>query len=169
LKLSVRHLFNLALVAVLLAFVTVAAGYNPQARLMPLIIGIPVLALAVWQTVSDLILGARGAAAGAAAGERLSGSPREVATPPRVPGREIGVFLWTLLLFLLLYLFGFVATTFLYTFLSLKIRSRLNWPLSLGVAAAALAFLYGVMVYALKVQLYPGIVTLALRRMFYGY
>lgn len=167
-KLSVRHLFNLALVAVLLAFVTVAAGYNPQARLMPLVIGVPILALAVWQTVSDLILGARRAAE-AVTGEHASASPKEVPTPSRMPGREIRVFLWTLLLFLLLYLFGFIVTTFLYTFLSLKIRSRLNWSLSLGVAAAALAFLYGVMVYALKVQLYPGIVTLALRRMFYGY
>lgn len=166
-KLPFRHVFNLVLVVILVAFVVTAAGYNPQARLMPLVIGIPVLALAIWQTANDWRTSGGDTRMHASTKEMRS--DREEGAPTGRFRQELRVFLWTLALFVLLYLFGFIITTCVYTFLSLKVRSRLNWVTSVAISAGAFAFLYGVMIYALQVQLYPGIVVLALRRALYGY
>lgn len=83
--------------------------------------------------------------------------------------KEIVVSLWVVGMFVSLYLFGFILTTFFYTFLSLKVRSRFSWISSLGVSAGCLAFLYGVLITALNVELYQGVVTIALRKALLGY
>jgi predicted permease len=81
----------------------------------------------------------------------------------------VNAFVWAISLFIALYLFGFIITTALYTFLSLKVRSHFSWRSSIGVSVGCLAFLYTVMIYGLRVDLYTGSVILALRKVFYGY
>jgi hypothetical protein len=146
-------------------FIGMALGYNPQARLMPLVVSIPIFILAVLQTTSDL------------RASRRSGLDAEKAKVPaegETPGKakirkEASAFIWAISLFAAIYLFGFVITTFLYTFLALKVRSRFSWKSSLGVSLGCFAFLWVVMVYGLKVDLYPGAVILTFRKAFYGY
>jgi hypothetical protein len=83
--------------------------------------------------------------------------------------KEVSAFLWAIGLFLGFYLFGFIITTVLFTFLSLKVRSRFNWKPSIGVSVGCLAFLYLVLVYGFNLDLYPGSLVLLARKALYGY
>jgi len=154
-----RHLFNIAVVLVLLAVVIMSLGYNPQARLMPLLIGIPILILAVIQTIIDF--------REAASEKKKMLTEEEIKEAKRRFAKEINVSLWVVGLFLSVYLFGFLITTFAYTFLTLKVRSRFPWKQSLGVALGAWAFLYFVLYKLLEVDLYDGIVVVTLRKLFF--
>jgi hypothetical protein len=165
-KISFRHIFNLSVVVLLVVYVVTAMGYNRQARLMPLVISIPVLILAIWHTVLDFMA------------ERKLKQVQSRKTPPasEAPAaveselkKEIIVFVWVIFLFVSLYLIGFIATTFLFSFLSLKIRSGFSLKSSLGVSVGSLVFLYVLLIKGLQVDLYPGVITLVLRKAFYGY
>ena len=158
-KLPLRHILNFFVVIVLGVYIAVASGYNPQSRLMPLVVSIPIFLLALWQTFIDL------RSAGG-----LKDGKRGIKTDDNgLIARECKVLLWVFSLFISLYLFGFIITTFLYTFLSLKVRSRLNLGVSLGVSGGALAFVYLVLIWGFNVDLYQGSVVLLLRKMLYGY
>jgi len=165
-KSSSRHIFNLTVVALLGAYIATAMGYNSQARLMPLAVSFPIFLLSIWQTISDFRASHEKKEA---SDEKRGEPPKKQFSPGKGLGEELNVFLWVVSLFVSLFLFGFIATTFLFTFISLKIRSRFGWRSSLGVSIGSLAFLYIVMISALRVDLYQGVVILALRKMFYGY
>jgi len=158
-KFSFRHIFNLLVVVLLLIYVITAMGYNRQARLMPLVVSIPILILAIIQTIRDF------------RASRQTASERDEAKPPDKVrfAKEVNAFLWAISLFVAIYLFGFVLTTFLFTFLALRVRSRFSWKSSVGVSLGCFAFLWIVMVYGLKVDLYPGSVMIMLRKAIYGY
>lgn len=165
-KFSFRHVFNLIVVVLLSIYVVTAWGYNPQARLLPLVVSIPILILAIGLFISDLRASRQ--ASGVSGGVKLPISHVEVAPKGKFK-KEIKAFVWAISLFVALYLFGFIITTALYTFISLKVRSHFSWRSSIGVSVGCLAFLYIVMIYGLRVDLYMGIVILALRKVFYGY
>ncbi len=163
-KLSFRHVFNLVVVVLLGIYIWTALGYNSQARLMPLVVSIPIFVLAIIQTINDLKKSPRTAPAN----KELA--PRE--EKPAEKGKfkkEVNAFLWAVSLFIVIYLFGFVFTTLIYTFLALKVRSRFSWRSSIGVSVGCFAFLWIVMIYGLKVDLYPGLIMIALRKAIYGY
>lgn len=162
-KISFRHIFNLSVVVLLALYVVTAMGYNRQARLMPLVISIPILILAVWHTVIDFSADRKK--------KTVSVKEKAAALPAGSNGlkKEVAIYLWVVFLFVSLYLIGFIATTFLFTFLSLKVRSRYSWKSSLGVSAGSLVFLYVLLIKGLQVDLYAGVITLALRKAFWGY
>jgi Tripartite tricarboxylate transporter TctB family len=163
---SFRHIFNLAVVVLLTIYVITAMGYNPQARLMPLAVSIPILILAIGLFISEL----RASARTAGTPQEAKGTPgdKEIQAKGKL-GKEVNAFLWAISMFIALYLFGFILTTCLFTFLSLRVRSRFGWKSSIGVSVGCLAFLYVVMIYGLNVDLYPGCVMIALRKALYGY
>ena len=165
-KISFRHIFNLSVIVLSAVYVVTAMGYNRQARLMPLVIGIPVLIMAVWHSVLDFMAEHKKKQAAA---RKI---PVAVDAPVEAEGvwkKELTVFGWVVFLFVSLYLIGFVATTFLFTFLSLKVRSGFSLKSSLGVSVGSLVFLYVLLMKGLQVDLYSGVITLALRKAFYGY
>ena len=164
---SMRHVFNLGVVVLLAFYVVTAFGYNSQARFMPLFIGIPVLILAIIQTILDFIK-YRNKTMSARKGKKPA-TLEPPATERAVDKKELTVCIWVVSMFVSLYLIGFVATTFIYTFLSLKVRSRFSWKSSLGVSSGSLVFLYVVLIQGLHVSLYPGFITLILRKALYGY
>jgi hypothetical protein len=165
-KFSFRHVFNLIVVVLLSIYVLTAWGYNPQARLLPLAVSIPILILAIGLFISDL----RASRQAAGVAEELKPPTGNVGVAPKGKfKKEVNAFVWAISLFVALYLFGFIITTALYTFLSLKVRSHFSWRSSIGVSVGCLAFLYIVMIYGLRVDLYTGTVILALRKVFYGY
>jgi hypothetical protein len=163
-KFSFRHVFNLVVVVLLSIYVTTAMGYNPQARLMPLAVSVPILVLAVWQTIHDFKR-----KRGDKARTEETSSGHATSAPGGRFAKEWRVFAWIVGLFVSVYLFGFVFTTFVFTLLSLKVRSHFSWKASLGVSIGCLVFLRIVMIYGLQVDLYGGSVTLLLRKTFYGY
>ncbi len=165
-RFSFRHIFDLIVFVLLFLYVITAMGYNPQARLMPLVVSIPILILAAVQTIRDFR--ATLPTAGFPEKKGTANGDRKAPDKGRLK-KEVNAFLWAISLFVALYLFGFILTTFFYTFLALKVRSRFSWKSSVGVSAACFAFLWIVMVYGFRVDLYPGSVILALRKSIYGY
>lgn len=163
-KFSFRHLFNIGVVVIMALIVITALGYDRQTRLLPLIVSVPVLILAVILTVMEFRESFR-----KPAHEEIQKGGAGEKPGESVVAKEINVSLWVVAMFISLYLFGFIATTFFYTFLSLKVRSRFSWFSSLAVSGGSLAFLYVVLIYSLNVELYDGVVTIALRKAFLGY
>jgi hypothetical protein len=165
-KFSYRHVFNLTVVVFLGIYVWTALSYSYNARLMPLVIGLPLFILAIIQTVIDLRLS-----------RKKADAPMQAETPSGVIEtssvgsfkKEVNALLWAIGLFIGFYLIGFLFATGLFTFLSLKIRSRLGWRASISVSVGCLAFLWIVMIYGLRVDLYEGSIMIALRRAIYGY
>ena len=165
-KFSFRHLFNVGIVVVMAMIVITALGYDPQTRMLPLIVSLPVLIMAVILTVTEF---RESLAKDAREKNKEKDGEEEEKAGENVFAKEINVSLWVVGMFVSLYLFGFIATTFFYTFLSLKVRSRFSWLSSLGVSAGCLVFLYGVLITALNVELYEGVVTVALKKAILGY
>ncbi len=66
-KISARQIFGLGVALVMIAFVVMATDFNDQARMLPLIIGVPVMLLAIYQAFADLRAGAAEPAAAPAA------------------------------------------------------------------------------------------------------
>ena len=164
---SFRHLFNLVVVVILAAAVIMAMGYNRQARLMPLLIGIPILILAIVHTMlefRDHIPAEKEVKI-----SEKPYSPDGRGTERSEFAKEVAISLWILGLFVSIYLFGHLITTLFYTFLALKIRARFSWKISLGVAIGSWAFIYFMLVKLLQASLYDGVVVMAMRKAFWGY
>jgi hypothetical protein len=162
-KLSFRHLFNVGVVIIMAMIVITALGYDSTTRLLPLMVSIPVLIMAVILTIKEFLAELR-----KGPHKKMDNEEGEEAGKS-VFAKEITVSLWIVAMFASLYLFGFIFTTFFFTFLSLKVRSRFSWLSSLSVSAGCLVFLYGVLVTALSLELHGGVVTLALRKAILGY
>ena len=163
-KFSFRHVFNIGAVVVLLIVVVMAMGYNKQAAMMPLLIGVPVLILAVAQMVVDFRADKR--REGVVKNENAPAPDRTGEDTSTRLSKEVNVSLWVIGMFVSIYLVGFLVTTFLYTLLSLKVRSGYNWKISLGIAGGSWAFLYLLMVQLMEVDLYDGVILIALQKAF---
>ncbi len=161
-KITNRLFFTIGLVVVLAAYVSVATTYNYQARMMPLIIGVPVLLLAV----SQLVLEFRESAV---PDKEMPEEKAKEANASAGRPHSIKVYGWVLAIFCAIYLFGFVITTLAYPLLYIKFVGGRSWRLSAGISLGTLAFLYVVMINGLNVELYEGLVVLALRKMIYAY
>ena len=172
-KIHTHQLFTLGLVVLLIAFVAIATTLNYQARMMPLIIGVPVLLLAA----SQLVIEFRESAGKNKESKDLTStvpSPIEAEQPKEEPAlprrvRQIKAYVWMLAAFLAIYLVGYTLTTFVYPLLYMRFVGGRSWRLSAAISLGALAFLYIVMIYVLNVQLYDGVVVVALRKAIYGY
>ncbi len=162
-KISFKLLFTLLLVVLLIAFVAEAMTFNSQARMMPLIIGVPVLLLALWELVLEVWDAAR-------AREKKAESEASASTAPaRGHAHTLTIYAWVVAFFATLYLFGFVLTTCFYPMLYMKFVGRRSWRMASAISLGAVAFVYIVMVYALNVQLYDGRLVLAVRQATQGY
>lgn len=162
-KLTFSLLFTLALTVVLIAFVAVSTTFNSQARMMPLIIGIPVMLLALVQ----LFLEVREAM-------QRKDEAHQAAQVPAKPAAQghrhtLVIYTWLVAMFAALYLFGFVATTFFYPLLYMRFVGHRSWRLSTSISLGAFAFVYVALVAGFQVDLYDGVVVLALRKAFMGY
>jgi hypothetical protein len=161
-KITNRLLFTTGLVIVLAAYVFLATTYNYQARMMPLIIGVPVLLLAATQVIREFRESA------VPESEMPEAKAKEANVSAGRPHR-IKVYAWVLAIFGAVYLFGFIISTLAYPLLYLRFVGGRSWRLSAGISIGALAFLYIVMINGLNVELYEGVVVLALRKMIYAY
>jgi hypothetical protein len=157
-KFSFRHLFNVGVVVIMAAVVITALGYDKDTRLLPLIVSVPVLILSIILTIQEF----RGVDAG-------KKKKKEHVAGPEVFKKELVISVWIVAMFASLFLFGFILTTFFFTFVWLKFGARFGWGPSLAVSAGSLAFLYGVLITLLNVELFEGFVTIALRKAILGY
>jgi hypothetical protein len=133
-------------------------GYGvdfPRTTWFPLAIGIPSLGLALLALALE-VRGTRGLGVRADAIEPI---PGEEDIPPEVARRRtLEMMGWVLAFFLGIWLLGFSVAVPVLTFVYLKAGAREGWLPSLGLAAAAYAFFYGLFDYGLHVPFPPGLV-----------
>jgi hypothetical protein len=123
-RISGAALFSLAL-ALLAGFAVYRAlGWPAKAALFPLTMGIPLLVLALGQTILEL---------------RDRAAPANSGSAQR---RTIVVFAWMGLFIALVLIAGFPIAVPVFVFSYLAIESRESWPLSLALAAAAWGFFH---------------------------
>lgn len=155
-------LFALVLLAVFLVIVLVGTGYNRKARMLPLVLGVPGVALAAAEVVRTTARRRRAECeAGVASGKAVEAHATEGAGP--AGGREaeerkklLEMFGWVVLLIVMIWLFGFLVTIPIYVLAFMKARKE-RWLLSLCFAIGSWALLYWVFVLGLKIVLYPGL------------
>ena len=120
-RLSAAALFSLALAALAAFAVYKALSWPPKAALFPLVMGIPLLVLALAQVLVDLRHPPR-----AAAGWR----------------RSLVVFAWMAVFIVLVLLAGFPVAVPVFVFAYLLLESRERFGLALTLAAAAWGFFH---------------------------
>ena len=127
--LSARGWFTLVMLAIFIAMVAIAWGYPPDARFLPLVIGIPGIVLSIGQLALDV------------RGEE----EKAAAEPPRAPvvRREAAMFGSFFALVAGVVLFGFWLTipAFIFVFLVLHERERAWFALLLAGAGTAVFYL----------------------------
>ncbi len=132
------------MLAIFGAMLFMAAGYPPEARFLPLVIGIPALALTALQLAVELRRAARGGAAAAPVPGRLR--------------REAGLFLYLAGLLAGLLLFGFLVAAPVFVGVFLARREKERWAVIIGASAATLAVLYVMFELFLELSLFEGLI-----------
>lgn len=116
-RLSAAAAFSLALAALAAYAVYAALRWPPKAALFPLVMGIPLLVLALAQFLVDL-------------------RERAPAAPPGASARALAVFGWMVAFILLVLLAGFPVAVPVFVLAYLVIAGE-GWVLSVALAAAA--------------------------------
>lgn len=134
---------------VLFAYAAVTAlAYPEDARLLPLAVALPGLALALLQTA--LSLRPVGPAAGAPADEV------ETLAPAERTRRTAEIAGWILGIFLAIYLLGFLIAVPLAAFAYLRVMAREGWAWTLAVTVLCWALVFGIFDRVLHVPLPTG-------------
>lgn len=164
-KLNDRTFFTLGVFVLVLGFLLLSLNYQPRARLVPLIIGVPTLLLTLFQLLIDMI---------PAVGRRFSffqdydlfgietSRAAEPAQESRPSGsvfrREINFAAWLLLLMALVYFLGYLVAIPLFLVLFMRLRSSESWLMTLSITAVTWAFVYIVFIVVMGAPLHPGVV-----------
>lgn len=174
-----RLLMALLMLVIFSTMVGISLTYPPQARFMPLVVGIPGIGLTLLEFVREILRAVRGEAVRS----EPSATPMEVAhivaqsaiehapaaepeyDPSGARKREwilIGYFTG-FIAGLLLFGFWIAVPVFIATFL--KEREKLSWFFSLAPAIVAVAVLYFVFYRTLGIDLHHGFITEAVENL----
>jgi len=148
-RIGEEALFALLMVLVAVTFLVISFQYPPQARTLPTVVMVPLIAGFAGQTVACLRRGGRG-----------EGTTREQRLG------ELRGSLWLLLAMALMYLFGLVATMGLYPLLYMRLQGKENWWVTLAVAAGLSVGAYGLFVVFLQIPMFAGVITKAIGKAF---
>lgn len=126
-----------------------------QARLYPLVIGIPMLILAIIQLILDL--------KGVERKQKDDAAPvdfqfAQQIDPALARRRAVRMFIWLFGFFVGIWLLGFSVTIPLMVFTYLKLQSNENWMISIVLTAVAWAFFYFLFVRLLFLPFPEGLV-----------
>ncbi len=170
-RVTERAIFTLVLLAFVALIFYITLGLGPVARLVPLRVAVVTLVLILFQSLLDVLprLAQRihiieqtdplktGQIKGVAKSPARSNSHQGAARFPTLT-REVGVFLWILMIPAAIYLFGFLMAVPLYMFLFLKVRSREGYLVSIAAAIGLMCLLYGIFDILLSIRLEGGVI-----------
>lgn len=187
-----KFFMTLVMLAIFVVMVGIAAGFPPEARAMPFVVGIPGIGLCLFQLFLDM-LAARQAGPAApvdtrneferaqANVSRIVGQKLEFDMALEKPQVVIGelpeegerrreIILWACLAGLVagIILFGFWPTIPVFLVLFLHYFAGKSWPFSLALGAAGATILFLVFSKGLGVSLHAGFITEALLDRFAG-
>lgn len=151
-KVLERRIFGIVVVVLLALFVILSLGYLPQARLVPLVIGIPSLALML---VELLWGGSRRKAAGFKEAAPLGDGDGEA--PGITIAKELTFIGWIAGFALLIWLVGFAISIPLFIFLITRFQFRESLLVSGAASLGVLVVLYLAFDILLKVPMHFGL------------
>jgi hypothetical protein len=132
-------LFSLFLAAVAAYAVVSASSWSAKAALFPLVMGIPLLVLALVQLILDL----RGKTGPTVERPAMDLAPSADVAPEVARRRTLAIFAWMAAFIVLVFLLGFPLAVPLFMFSYLVLQSAAGWWGSLALTAAAWGFFYG--------------------------
>ncbi|GAB6153797.1 hypothetical protein JCM17380_25470 [Desulfosporosinus burensis] len=140
--------FAFVLFLFFIVFVGLALTYNPQARMVPLVIGIPSLILSagmLWNTWSK------------AKTSQLVEKESEI--KKEFSNRDLLMtFAWFFALLIMVYLFGFLYVIPIFLLAYLRLSGKESWVLTITISLSACLVILILFVMILKVDLYKGII-----------
>lgn len=149
---AVEYLPALVMLAVTIAYLTIAYTYTPQARLFPVPVGwlmLPLLAL-------DLVSRTK-TPVGESLTRLLNPAAEVEGAEPRFPLlQQLSAVLWVAFFTAALVLIGIMYAVPLYVFGSMRFHGRKSYRTSLIAAASVTVFTWLLFAFALQVELYPG-------------
>jgi len=146
-------LFSFFLAAVAAYAVVSASSWSAKAALFPLVMGIPLLVLALVQLILDL----RGKTA-PADGPAMDLAPSADVAPEVARRRTLLIFAWMAAFIVLVFLVGFPLAVPLFMFSYLVLQSAAGWWRSLALTAAAWGFFYGLFERLLHIPFGTGLI-----------
>ena len=168
--------FTLVMLSAFAIMVALALDYPPAARFLPLVIGIPGIALTICQLLVDIRELRRPSRA---RDKRRVHRPDESAVSARVDqlagdrdqtgsvlAREIVLFAYFFGLVAGVVLFGFWLTLPVFMIVFFGVHERETWRFALSLAMAGTAVLYIVFDRMLSIVLHEGFITVAVREFF---
>ncbi len=164
-KLTDRTLFTLGVFVLVLVFLVLSLGYQPRARLVPIIIAVPTLLLTLLQLLIDMIPAVARRLSffqeydlfGIDTGRAVEPS-RESGSSSTVYRRELSFAAWLLLLVALIYFLGYLVAIPLFLTSFMRLRSSESWPMTLSITAATWTFVYVVFIVVMGAPLHEGVV-----------
>lgn len=145
-------LMSLGVTAVGIGAVGMALQWPYKAALYPLAIGIPVIIMGIAQLILSLL--GKGKTAEKLTSMTIDAS--EDVDTTLVSRKDFLTFLWILVFFLLVFLFGFTIAGPLIVLLYLKIQSKEGWVTTLLSTASILVFFYSLFIWIMQVQFPDG-------------
>ena len=172
-KLKGKSFFSLFFILFFIVVIIGALQYNRKARLIPLVVAIPCLAMSIGRFVLDLTGREKGKGRSIeddlfrGVMEKLvhqevitDGEAKKEKKGKKDRGKGkalLNISLWLLFFAALIFLFGFYITIPLYTILFMRAKGD-SWKLSLSIAAGLWLTVYLSIAVAAKLSLYEGLV-----------
>jgi len=149
-KLLNGHVVTAALMlAIFASMVGMSMQYPPNARMVPLLIGVPGMILCLIQLASELLASYRA----------IPDTDQAHRVPASELVRELKFFLWFPAFIASVLLLGFTVTTLCLVFVFLRLDQRESMKLSLGLSVGGAVVLYLVFEIVLGLPLYPGFLS----------
>lgn len=150
-------ILSIFFLAFFIMLTVLSLGYSAKSRRLPLIVGIPGIALAG----ADLYRKTIRRPTTEPQRRRQTPGLHEMEEEDEGTGGEIrkaaAMIGWVALLILMIWIFGFLVTIPSYTLLFMKLR-RESWVASILFAGIGFAVLYVLFIMALHIELYPGLI-----------
>ncbi|MDN5301010.1 MAG: hypothetical protein PWQ60_524 [Thermoanaerobacteraceae bacterium] len=157
--------FSCFLLMIFLVFTIIAIGYNPQARVAPLVVGIPAIFLSALLLVSYYIPAVdkkintmKQMELFEMEEKKKKGDNKQNKEEKKEPIiRELNITLWIIGLLLSIYILGFIIAIPIFVFLYLMFREKEKLSTSIIVSLGTWAGIYVMFIILLKAQLYGGV------------
>ena len=139
-KVRPQTIFSCLVLVFFVFFIWEAKDWPMKAQLYPWVVGVPMLALAVFHFITELKGGQQKRATGTTPSDFQFTKGID---PKLTKWRTISIFSWIFGFLLGTWLLGFFVSIPVFFFLYLKVRSREGWTLSLILTAVALFIAWG--------------------------
>ena len=168
-KLKQPARFSLLLLLVAAVFLVTAMGFSPRAKVVPLVVSIPTVALLVLQVVSEMVPGLA---------DRLAGLGQSMAVKQQTEAilanheaassgqtrhdgmREVAAFGSVLFLLVLILVTGLLAGSMLFVLWMFRRVADADWKVSVVYALSVSGLCYGLFILVLGTRMWNGVFAL---------